>query len=103
MTEWREGRVGALNMGLRHGAYCLGCCWMLMLLLFVGGIINIAWIAAGAAFILIEKVSPAGHWIGRVTGFLLDISAAPTLFSCLRPCLIIPTQSTTTLHLHPHI
>jgi predicted metal-binding membrane protein len=73
MTEWREGRVGALNMGLRHGAYCLGCCWMLMLLLFVGGIMNIAWIAAVAAFILIEKVSPGGHWIGRVTGVLLVV------------------------------
>jgi predicted metal-binding membrane protein len=81
MTEWREGRVGALNMGLRHGAYCLGCCWMLMLLLFVGGIMSIAWIAAVAAFILIEKVSPAGHWIGRVTGVLLVIWGAAILVS----------------------
>jgi predicted metal-binding membrane protein len=79
MTQWREGRVGALNMGLRHGAYCLGCCWMLMLLLFVGGIMNIAWIAAVAAFVLIEKVSPAGHWIGRVTGVLLVVWGAAIL------------------------
>ena len=68
MTEWREGRKGALIMGLRHGAYCLGCCWMLMLLLFVGGIMNIVWIAGIAMFVLIEKVAPAGHWIGRVAG-----------------------------------
>jgi len=73
MTEWREGRVGALKMGLRHGTYCLGCCWMLMLLLFVGGIMNIAWIATVAAFVLIEKVSPGGHWIGRVTGVALAV------------------------------
>jgi predicted metal-binding membrane protein len=79
MTQWREGRVGALKMGLRHGAYCLGCCWMLMLLLFVGGIMNIAWIAAIAAFVLIEKVSPAGHWIGRVTGVLLVVWGAAIL------------------------
>lgn len=78
-TEWREGPVGALNMGLRHGAYCLGCCWMLMLLLFVGGIMNIAWIAAIAAFVLIEKVSPAGHWIGRITGVLLVLWGAAIL------------------------
>jgi len=73
MTEWREGPVGALKMGLRHGTYCLGCCWMLMLLLFVGGIMNIAWIATVAAFVLIEKVSPGGHWIGRVTGVALAV------------------------------
>jgi predicted metal-binding membrane protein len=79
MTQWREGRVGALNMGLRHKAYCLGCCWMLMLLLFVGGTMNIAWIAAIAAFVLIEKVSPAGHWIGRTTGVLLVVWGAAIL------------------------
>lgn len=78
-AEWREGRVGALIMGLRHGAYCLGCCWMLMLLLFVGGIMNIAWIAALAALVLIEKISPAGHWIGRITGFLLIVWGAVIL------------------------
>jgi predicted metal-binding membrane protein len=78
-TGWREGRVGAFNMGLRHGAYCVGCCWMLMLLLFVGGIINIAWIAALAALVLIEKVSPAGHWIGRIAGFLLVVWGAAIL------------------------
>jgi len=78
-TEWREGRVGALKMGLRHGAYCLGCCWMLMLLLFVGGIMNIAWIAAVAAFILIEKVAPAGHWICRAAGVLLVVWGAAIL------------------------
>jgi predicted metal-binding membrane protein len=78
-SEWREGRVGALKMGLRHGAFCLGCCWMLMPLLFVGGIMNIAGIAALAAFVLIEKVSPAGHWIGRITGVLLVLWGAAIL------------------------
>jgi predicted metal-binding membrane protein len=81
MTEWREGWLGALNMGLRHGAYCLGCCWMLMLLLFVGGIMNIAWIAAVAAFVLVEKVFPGGNWIGRGTGVLLAVWGAAILIS----------------------
>jgi predicted metal-binding membrane protein len=68
MTQWREGVRGALVMGLEHGAYCLGCCWLLMLLLFVGGIMNLSWIAGLALFVLIEKTAPAGHWIGRAAG-----------------------------------
>ena len=68
MTQWREGVRGALVMGLKHGAYCLGCCWLLMLLLFVGGIMNLSWIGGLALFVLIEKTAPAGHWIGRAAG-----------------------------------
>jgi predicted metal-binding membrane protein len=71
LTQWREGRGGAFVMGLRHGTYCLGCCWMLMLLLFVGGVMNLVWIAALAAYVLVEKLAPAGHWVGRITGLLL--------------------------------
>jgi predicted metal-binding membrane protein len=71
MTEWREGTRGALTMGLRHGIFCLGCCWVLMLLLFVLGVMNLLWIAALAGFVLIEKVAPAGQWISRITGLLL--------------------------------
>ena len=71
MTEWREGTSGALTMGLRHGVYCLGCCWILMALLFVLGVMNLLWIAALAGFVLLEKVIPAGHRVGRATGLLL--------------------------------
>jgi predicted metal-binding membrane protein len=81
MTEWRVGARGALVMGLRHGAFCLGCCWMLMLLLFVGGIMNVAWVAGIALFVLIEKVAPAGHWIGRAAGAALVVWGAATLVS----------------------
>jgi predicted metal-binding membrane protein len=80
-TEWRAGARGAFLMGLRHGTYCLGCCWLLMLLLFVGGIMNIAWIAGIAVFVLIEKVAPAGHWIGRAAGAALVVWGAATLAS----------------------
>jgi predicted metal-binding membrane protein len=79
MTEWREGLAGTLRMGLRHGAYCLGCCWILMLLLFVGGIMNIAWIAGIAVFVLVEKLAPAGHWIGRAAGLALIAWGATSL------------------------
>jgi predicted metal-binding membrane protein len=81
-TAWREGRGGAFRMGLEHGCYCVGCCWMLMTLLFVTGVMNLAWVAAIAAFVLAEKLLPyslvvrglgsavciaAGlAWIGRI-------------------------------------
>ena len=71
MSEWRDGPYGALAMGVRHGIYCLGCCWLLMGLLFVLGVMNLVWIAALAAFVLVEKVAPARHRVSRITGLLL--------------------------------
>ena len=65
---WRKGHFGALRMGLEHGAFCLGCCWFLMGLLFYGGVMNLYWVAGFALFVLLEKTIPAGHWLGRVTG-----------------------------------
>ena len=67
-TEWREGHRGALVMGLRHGLWCLGCCWLLMALLFVAGVMNAAWVAALAIVVLLEKVAPAGPALGRAFG-----------------------------------
>jgi predicted metal-binding membrane protein len=81
MTRWRPGMRGAFVMGLRHGAVCVGCCWLLMLLLFVGGVMNLAWIAGIAMFVLVEKLSPAGHWIGRAAGLLLIAWGAATLLA----------------------
>ena len=71
MTEWRDGTKGALIMGLRHGAFCLGCCWVLMALLFVLGVMNLLWIAALAGFVLIEKIAPAGRRVSRISGVAL--------------------------------
>ena len=70
-TEWREGRFGALLMGLRHGTYCVGCCWALMALLFVTGVMNLLWVVVIAGFVLAEKVMPNGRLLGRITGVLL--------------------------------
>jgi len=69
MTDWREGRWGALVMGLKHGAYCTGCCWFLMALLFVAGVMNMWWVALIAGFVLLEKI--AGIRVGKVAGALL--------------------------------
>ena len=70
MTEWREGTQGTLLMGLRHGVYCVGCCWLLMTLLFVAGVMNLLWVAVIAGCVLVEKVVPAGQWISRAIGVL---------------------------------
>lgn len=78
LTHWRDGVRGAFIMGVQHGIYCVGCCWMLMLLLFVVGVMNLAWIAGLAAFILVEKFAPAGHWISRLAGALLVMWGAAT-------------------------
>jgi predicted metal-binding membrane protein len=71
MTEWRDGPKGALVMETRHGGFCLGCCWFLMGLLLVAGVMNLLWVAVISAYILAEKVIPAGHWLGRVAGLAL--------------------------------
>jgi predicted metal-binding membrane protein len=67
-AEWREGKTGALVMGMRHGLYCVGCCWLMMALLFVGGVMNLVWVALIAAYILVEKVVPARMWLSRIAG-----------------------------------
>ncbi|MFI5001859.1 MAG: DUF2182 domain-containing protein [Reyranellales bacterium] len=70
-NHWRDGAGGALGMGFAHGLHCLGCCWVLMVLLFVGGVMNLAWVAALAAVVLAEKLFPPGRWIARASGLLL--------------------------------
>ena len=78
-TQWRPGARGALHMGLVHGAFCVGCCWILMGLLFFGGAMNLYWIAGLALFVLFEKTVPAGHWLGYATGVALLVWGAGTL------------------------
>jgi predicted metal-binding membrane protein len=67
MAEWRSGWRGALRMGWRHGLYCLGCCWALMLLLFVMGVMNLAWIAALSVLVVLEKRLPSQRWLLRAS------------------------------------
>ncbi len=74
MTHWREGARGTLIMGLEHGTYCVGCCWILMALLFVAGVMNLLWVATIAAFVLFEKLLPRGDLVGRVVGGMLVLA-----------------------------
>jgi len=71
LYHWRDGALGALSSGFRHGLFCLGCCWMLMALLFVVGIMNLLWIAAIAMLVLLEKTAPWGRRVNQVTGSVL--------------------------------
>lgn len=71
--HWRDGANGAFQMGLQHGAYCLGCCWALMGLLFVGGVMNLTWIALIAGFVLLERVLTRGRLVSRLAGSLLVV------------------------------
>ena len=69
--HWRSGRAGAAVMGIQHGIYCVGCCWLVMALLFVGGIMNLVWIAGLAILVLIEKIAPGGRRLGYAAGVLM--------------------------------
>jgi predicted metal-binding membrane protein len=71
LTHWRSGAGGAFIMGIRHGLYCVGCCGLIMLLLFVGGIMNLYWIGLLAALVLGEKLLPGGQWLSRLAGVAL--------------------------------
>ncbi len=74
MTQWRAGGLGALLMGLNHGLFCVGCCWLLMALMFVGGAMNLAWAAALTIFVLLEKAARWGTGLSRASGFVMVAS-----------------------------
>ena len=71
LTSWRDGTVGAFRMGVRHGAYCLGCCWSLMVVLFVMGTMNLVWMGLLTIVIFVEKIVPHGVAMGKATGVAL--------------------------------
>ena len=71
MGHWRSGYLGTLRMALEHAAYCVGCCWALMLLLFAGGVMNLTVIAALTVLVAFEKLTPFGLYGARVSGVVL--------------------------------
>lgn len=81
MTRWRDGSAGAFRMGLQHGTSCVGCCWMLMALLFVAGVMNLAWVAAITIFVLIEKLVPYPRAVAYTAGCLLVASSVVVIFN----------------------
>jgi predicted metal-binding membrane protein len=81
LGRWRQGAWGAVTNGMRHGLFCLGCCWMLMVLLFVGGLMNLLWVGALALLVLIEKTLPRGGRTSRATGAALVVWGVVMLVS----------------------
>lgn len=78
-TEWREGRLGPLFMGWRHGLFCIGCCWAIMTLLFAAGIMNPIWIVGIAVYVLAEKIVPHGETVTRLAGVALIAGGIGTM------------------------
>jgi predicted metal-binding membrane protein len=79
----RPGLGGALRLGVRHGAYCVGCCALLMVLLFFGGIMNLFWIAGLSITVMLEKLLPHGRWVGYAAAIGLLAGGAALLLSAL--------------------
>ena len=79
--KWKEGKKGAFRMGIENGMYCLGCCWVLMVLLFVSGIMNLLWIALISIFVLMEKLVPNTRWISYTAGTVLIVYGVLMLLS----------------------
>ncbi|MGH7286978.1 MAG: DUF2182 domain-containing protein [Myxococcota bacterium] len=82
-AHWRPGRWGACRMGFFHGLYCLGCCWLLMGLLFFGGVMNLLWVAGLTAFVLIEKLAPYGAHVAKLSGIGLLVVGGLQLHAAL--------------------
>lgn len=76
MGYWQSGVLGAFKMGTKHGLFCLGCCWAIMLLLFVGGVMNLSWVLLLTIAVMVEKTLPAGDLISKIIGVVLIMGAA---------------------------
>ena len=76
MGYWQSGVLGAFKMGTKHGLFCLGCCWAIMLLLFVGGVMNLSWVLLLTIAVVVEKTLPAGDLISKIIGVVLIMGAA---------------------------
>jgi predicted metal-binding membrane protein len=81
---FRSDLRGCVLLGFRHGGYCVGCCWVLMALLFVGGVMNVLWIALLSLLVLLEKVTPVGRWIARAAGIACVAAGAWLLLTLPR-------------------
>lgn len=80
LGQWREGRSGAAFMGAEHGLICVGCCWMLMLLPFTAGVMDLRWMAGITVLLLLEKAAPGGEWVSRIAGVALTTTGMGLLW-----------------------
>ena len=80
MSHWRDGTAGAVRMGMRHGWYCVGCCWALMCVLFAVGVMNLLWVAALSIIVLAEKLIPGGPWLAQAGGVAMIVAGVLRVF-----------------------
>ena len=74
LQHFKPGTLGAFQMGFSHGLFCIGCCWMLMALMFVGGAMSVLTMAVLSVFIVLERILPPGPWVSRIPGVLLIVA-----------------------------
>lgn len=80
LSDWKEGATGAFRMGVDHGPFCVGCCWVLMLLRLAAGVMNLLWMASLTVLLLLEKAVPGGEWTARICGALLALAGAYVMY-----------------------
>jgi predicted metal-binding membrane protein len=80
LSDWREGKAGAFRMGAGHGLFCIGCCWMLMMLPFAAGVMNLPWMAGITVLLLLEKAAPGGELTSRICGALFVLLGASVIY-----------------------
>jgi predicted metal-binding membrane protein len=80
LGRWREGESGAVRMGAEHGLICVGCCWMLMLLPFAAGVMDLRWMAGITVLLMLEKAAPGGEWVSRIAGAALATAGTGVLW-----------------------
>jgi predicted metal-binding membrane protein len=80
LSDWKEGVAGAFRMGVDHGLFCIGCCWMLMLLPFAAGVMNLLWMAGITVLLLLEKAAPGGEGTAWVCGAVLVLAGAYVIY-----------------------
>jgi predicted metal-binding membrane protein len=90
VEHWHDGNLGAFRMGASHGMYCFFCCWGLMMILFVMGVMHLGWMAAIGALILLEKLVPAGRFIPQVIGAVFVVLG---IIATLFPTLLLELSS----------
>lgn len=79
-SHYKPGSSGAFQVGMLHGSYCVGCCWLLMALLFVGGVMNLLWVASLTLLVAAEKLIPGGLWLARIAGIAMILWGAALFF-----------------------
>ena len=93
IAHWKDGPIGGLRLGLAHGAYCLGCCWLVMLTALAMGVMNLTWMALLTLIVVVEQVAPGGMWVGRMCGRAWSPGVSRYSYESAAQAASVPTPS----------